>query len=158
MSALTVFQNKEPSKEKLPLTQLRRNIADMLLMDHRFVKTLPGLDYYMGPAPSQPSNVASVQNLGCFYSSVMAPISSNQWFHWLRKLSQFRCALLPSFFSPVMAQEEDRKAIGGELESEMVILSQQQMDDVFPRSLVPFAGLFQRHSGVWQGSIYSNFL
>ncbi|GFR03544.1 hypothetical protein TNCT_392681 [Trichonephila clavata] len=51
MSALTVFQNKEQSKEKLPLTQLRRNIADMLVMDHRFVKTLPGLHYYMGPAP-----------------------------------------------------------------------------------------------------------
>ncbi|GFR03546.1 hypothetical protein TNCT_392691 [Trichonephila clavata] len=66
----------------------------------------------------------------------MAPISSNQWFHWLRKLSQFRWAVLPSFFSLVMAQEEDRKAIGRELESEMVILSQQQMDDAFPRSQI----------------------
>ncbi|GIX73078.1 hypothetical protein CDAR_440761 [Caerostris darwini] len=88
-------------------------------------KSLP---YYEGSNTAQ----CSIQ-YWCFYSSVTAAISSNQRFHWLRKLAQFRwdsCSLSPFsyflFFFPffLMAQEEeDRKAIGGELESEMVVLS-----------------------------------
>ncbi|GFY72871.1 hypothetical protein TNIN_2531 [Trichonephila inaurata madagascariensis] len=92
----------------------------------------------------------------------MAPISSNQWFHWLRKLSQFRGALLPSFFfSLLMAQEEDRKAIGGELESEMVILSPATNGRCFPQITdlcLPWRSFFQRYSGVWQRSVESHFL